>query len=468
MRSHLGIWIWATGSLVAAGVLAGLMLRPDAMNPIPIERTVFLPGTTTDGHYQIELDCDACHGDPFSSVEQMQKACLRCHGAELEAVDDSHPQRKFTDPRNAERVAALDARWCVTCHREHRPEVTGSMGLSLPGDYCHRCHQEIGEDRATHVGLPFGGCASSGCHNFHDNTALYEDFLVEHRDEPDLAPSAAVPDRELLAWALARGFARAEPLGAAGHDAPGDLPELARWVADWEATSHAKAAVGCRDCHAAGGTGWDDRPSIESCERCHAPEVRGFGESRHGMRLAAGLGPMRPGLARRPMHPKAADRDLDCNACHPAHAFDTRIAAADACLGCHADEHSLAWEASPHASAWAAERAGAAPSGTGVSCATCHLPRVHDRRFGERLLVAHNQNDSLRPNEKMIRAACLHCHGLGFALDALADGELVARNFRGRPRVEVESIHYAAELRWKLEGRAPPWQRGEHEQEEPR
>jgi hypothetical protein len=57
--------------------------------------------------------------------------------------------------------------------------------------------------------------------------------------------------------------------------------------------------------------------------------------------------------------------------------------------------------------------------------------------------VQHNQNDTLRPSEKMIRPVCQSCHGLSFALDALADAELVDRNFAGAPSVHVPSIDMA-------------------------
>ena len=40
------------------------------------------------------------------------------------------------------------------------------------------------------------------------------------------------------------------------------------------------------------------------------------------------------------------------------------------------------------------------------------------------IFTSHNQNDGLRSNEKMIRPVCLDCHGLGFAIDALADDDL--------------------------------------------
>jgi hypothetical protein len=54
--------------------------------------------------------------------------------------------------------------------------------------------------------------------------------------------------------------------------------------------------------------------------------------------------------------------------------------------------------------------------------------------------VDHDQNDNLRPRDKMLRSVCLACHGLGFAIDALADRELVDRNFNGRPSIHVGSL----------------------------
>ena len=71
---------------------------------------------------------------------------------------------------------------------------------------------------------------------------------------------------------------------------------------------------------------------------------------------------------------------------------------------------------------------------------------VHSLPSHSQVLAEKPNNDTLRPNDKMIRAACMDCHGLGFAIDALADPALVANNFRGRPGRHVESIHYAATL----------------------
>lgn len=442
-------------TVVGLVVLGGVMFSPDEFASLPVDRRVFLPGDTTDGHYQIELACEACHVDEFTDRTAMQSACEGCHSSELARVDDSHPRAKFTDPRNADRVEILDARLCITCHQEHRPEITSSMGLSLQGDYCYRCHENVGEERPTHADLPFDSCANTACHNFHDNRSLYEDFLVEHRAEPAMLPVAAVQ------WKRAQGVAATvsrAPLRAADHDGPLDTSAaVATATAGWAASAHARGGVQCSDCHADASGAWQASVDLAVCQDCHGLEAEGFLASRHGMRLSEGLSPMQPASARQQMHADAADSVLDCNACHTPHAYDRQTAAAEACLSCHADEHSLAWERSPHAALWRAEQAGTAPEGSGVSCATCHLPRTRHPDDAKRMRVDHNQNDHLRPRDKMVRSSCMECHGLAFSLDSLADPALVTTNYRGRPSREVESIHFATVLRWQLEGRPPPW-----------
>ena len=154
------------------------------------------------------------------------------------------------------------------------------------------------------------------------------------------------------------------------------------------------------------------------------------------------------------MKPEAAHRELSCTSCHSAHAFDARAAAVDSCLACHNDEHSLAFKSSKHSQLWQNELNGDAAVGTGVSCATCHLPReVHQSGNDTRVLVQHNQNYNLRPNEKMLRSVCLNCHGLAFSIDALADAALVRSNFIGRPAGHVESIDLALRRQMELQKR---------------
>jgi predicted CXXCH cytochrome family protein len=424
--ASLSSLFWITGSTLALGLatLLCLSLRGE-------RRSLFLPGQTSAGHRQIEDRCEVCHVRAFMDAEDFQRACLECHGDELRTAEDSHPRSKFTDPRNADRVAILDARNCITCHAEHTPETTRVMGVTLPGDLCFHCHREIAGERPSHRGAGFDSCATSGCHHFHDNRGLYEDFLRAHLDEPELLPTRAVPARTPRP---ASGRALAE----ADRDAPAALPDLARHAREWAASSHARAGVNCSDCHAPARASWSDRVAPATCGRCHEGEQAGFERGRHGMRVGAGLTPLKVAHAILPMRADAAERELGCASCHSAHVFDPGVAAVEACLRCHADDHSLAYEGSPHA------RIDAAPGDESrVSCATCHLPRA-ERRPGV-VEVEHNQNDNLRPSDKMLRTVCMRCHGLGFSIDALADVELIRSNFRGSPRVHVESLSWTQE-----------------------
>jgi hypothetical protein len=159
------------------------------------------------------------------------------------------------------------------------------------------------------------------------------------------------------------------------------------------------------------------------------------------MRLSQGLEPMKVAWARLPMKAEAAHRELTCVSCHGSHGFDTRRAAVESCLQCHDDGHSRAYTGSPHHLAWKREAAGEAPAGSGVSCATCHVPRLLHGSDSSRYTHAdHNQNATLRPNEKMLRPVCLECHGLGFAMDALADRARIADNFSGPPSVPSAKV----------------------------
>lgn len=157
---------------------------------------------------------------------------------------------------------------------------------------------------------------------------------------------------------------------------------------------------------------------------------------------------MTPAMARLPMNPENKHKQLTCVSCHGAHKFDTQQAAKVSCQQCHVDDHSRNFDGSPHAALWKLELDGSKPQGTGVSCSTCHMPRIwhEDDQGNERILVDHNQNNTLRPNDKMLRPVCLTCHGLGFAMDALADPQLIKNNFTGQPSVHVESIDMAREV----------------------
>jgi len=428
--------LWLLSIAVTLGLVGYFTARL-----VSADRSIFNPGPMTDGHYQIGVACDACH-TPFGGVKQ--EACLNCHGAELAAVEDSHPKKKFDDPRNADRLQTIDARWCVTCHVEHRPERTNAMGVTRPNDYCFYCHQETGKERPSHANLAFETCASAGCHNYHDNKALYEDFLVKHASEPPLQPSGRVATRALQPWLRAEGVKINAPLRVSDQNAPPTVNADKVIVTQWSVSRHAKGGVNCGDCHDAMKVGWVRKPGLDACQSCHRREADGFLDSRHGMRLRQRLPAMRVADARRPMRSDAHDKSLSCASCHDPHSTDTRKAAVDACLGCHDDRHSGAYKASKHYQRWLAETGGSGVAGSGVSCATCHLPReVH--RDGEitGTRVQHNQSYNLRPNEKMIRSVCMSCHGLPYAIDALADRKLIDSNFQGSPSAHIQSVDMA-------------------------
>ncbi|MEO1493295.1 MAG: ammonia-forming cytochrome c nitrite reductase subunit c552 [Pseudomonadota bacterium] len=468
MSRNTILWlVWLLGTVVAGGAVAAVMY-------VGGPRDALLIGKTTGAHHQIELACDACHAaDPFASpkktAKKMNKACLECHKAELQISNDSHPVKKFRDPRNADVRAKLDALYCHTCHAEHKPEITRTGAVTLPMDYCSACHQEVYKNRPSHEGYGFETCASAGCHNFHDNTALYEDFLVKHAGGPD------IKEMPVLAL-LERTVDPDKALTAADAIAPSEqLTSDA--VAKWAGSAHALNGVNCGGCHAPDAEGqeaiaaaWVLQPDLKTCQSCHKPQAKTFTEGKHGMRfhpklpkprkapkkgLEAYLDQATGGAFRdQPLEaitvadaqlttlkPDAADREIgNCNTCHKPHEVDIAVAAVDACAGCHDDRHTRAYFDSPHYGLWKAELEGAA-AGSGVSCASCHMPRIEDRR-GD-LFTTHNQNSYLRPNEKMIRTSCLSCHSLDFAIDALADPDLVESNFNGRPSVHIESIDWA-------------------------
>jgi len=464
-KGRKALWIaWGVMSVAIGGYLgAGLVAESAAGSAwLGPARSLLLPGTTSHGHYQIELACESCHARPFGGKDGLQEACVRCHGAALKEADDKHPLAKFTDPRNADRLEKLDATLCVTCHVEHRPQITTAMGVTMPRDYCFHCHAEIAKDRPSHEGLAFDTCSSSGCHRYHDNRALYEDFLAKRLDQPQVLPEARLPGRDFRdVAAQVPGYPSqrypVRPLREPDADAPPALRSKAGATREWLETAHASAGVNCSGCHRVernDAPAWVERPDHGVCKGCHELETKGFLGGRHGMRLAEKLSPMTPARARLPMKPEAHDTAVDCTTCHAAHRFDTRRAAVEACLGCHRDQHSVAYEGSPHHRLWQAELAGAAPPGSGVSCASCHLPRVEHRMVDaglKRVLVQHNQNDTLRPNDKMVRPVCLACHGLGFAFDSLADRALVERNFAGPPRAHVKSLEMVMERLRQIE-----------------
>lgn len=450
------LWIlWILVTLCVGGFYAYNVFLDD-------DKDELLIGDASHGHFQIELDCGACHTEAFGGQEILQDACINCHAEELEIAQDSHPRVKFSDPRNAALLEVIDARYCISCHTEHQEEQTNPMGLTMPKDYCFHCHENIAEERPSHEGLGFETCASAGCHNYHDNRALYETFLARNGNQPWLNEVARITSSNN---AQLNAVPTEPHHGVAFSDKAAQHPEV---LADWSASAHAEAGVNCGGCHSDSSENWVESPSYEVCATCHDYETETFMQGKHGMRLAAGLDPLDPVHSQMAFSDGAAAHN-GCNSCHAPHDYDREFAATDACLGCHADDHSLAFKASPHG--MIAENAllsglDVEPNSI-VTCATCHMPSISERETDaetalgidvaninsnagdladiEIFHINHNQNDNLRPNEKMIRPVCMQCHGLGFSIDALADPLLIENNFNGQPSEHIPSIEWSIE-----------------------
>lgn len=463
MKSYRNFYLWFCWFIFSLGLA---MYYYANIQNAHADRTLLLPGDTTHGHYQIEMACDSCHTKAYADTEALQEACESCHADALKAAKDDHPQSKFTDPRNADRLAKLDARYCVTCHVEHKPEHTLDMGLTLPVDYCHLCHEDVAEERPSHEGMAFDTCASAGCHNYHDNRALYEDFLIKHLHEPDMlekqerAPELGFMDYIPIIPTYPMDQYPPEKLDLDQVDAPEGVAYSDELAHDWFSTRHAEAGVNCTACHMRPDETaetdepdmvWVEKPDEKGCVACHSEHVNTFYQGKHGMRLdmdkvGIELTPMTPAMARLPMKDDAMDKELGCNSCHAAHKFNIQQATVESCLSCHNDEHSQNYIGSQHHQLLLNEESGEGQSGTGVSCASCHMPREEKEFFdGEFYLniVNHNQSDTLSPNEKMIRPVCLRCHGLEFSINALADPELAKNNYDSYPGVKIEGMQLA-------------------------
>ena len=449
MKSSLKLlWLlWFLTSLIAAGFFVYMLLGK-------VDSSLLMPGPLSDGHHQLADSCESCHTDALGGGEVLQQACIECHGDIRKKPFDSHPPAKFTDPRNADRLEKINALACVSCHSEHKPELTGVNGLTQPRDLCVHCHDDVAKERPSHKDMEFSTCTDSGCHNFHDNRALYTNFLIKHLHEEDTRKPAKAKllSREfgnslmdLTSYPHARYPVRQLTMGDA--DAPKKAMKYEATYRGWLETAHAKSGVNCSACHQpldekGKPSAWTDFPGTRSCATCHDLESKRFGEGKHGMRLKAGLSPMTPADARLPMKKSAAHNQLTCLTCHATHEFNVVEAAVEACLGCHNDKHSLSYKSSSHYKLWMQSVSGEIPADSGVSCASCHMPRINFdvNDWVSRIMVDHNQSANFSPNSKMIRSSCIKCHGLPFTLDSLADRDLIEQNFNSRPMVHIETM----------------------------
>lgn len=445
IKSNKNILIWLVLTSLLGGRLAYIFFYSE-------DKSVILPGTTSSGHHQIEQQCHVCHTDEkkenvFTSSGVPNSACNDCHADDLEEFSDSHPTRKFKNPENAVFLQHIDALNCVECHTEHNEKVTGDMGVSIPADYCAHCHEVTLKNLESHQNLAFNTCDASGCHNYHDNMALSPSFLLKQFGKPDHLEQKTTPAQALLPRMISEGYEPRAPLTKEQAEAPAEKLADQDAVDAWFSSAHSIAGVNCMDCHEDSrnepGVAWIENPSHKTCATCHDAENADFLKGKHGMRLSVeGLSAMTPEMARLPMKEASYHESLSCNSCHGSHEYDREFASYQGCIQCHDDEHTQNYEKSKHFKAWKNEVAGTGAANTGVSCATCHMPTI---KRGGQMIVNHNQNANLTPNEKMLRNTCMNCHGAEFAMSALADTDIIYSNFRGEPKERHQGVNWSAE-----------------------
>jgi hypothetical protein len=375
---------------------------------------VLVVGKTSRGHAFLQEQCDACHTSWGGTPSER---CASCHRADM--VGDHHPATKFANAaRWADVLETLDPTNCVVCHQEH---ADGPMGFTAAVDVCSRCHEDVGTVVPSHSGFAFKDCLS--CHNYHHEGVLAYDVAKNLLARPTTFAPREPQHRPQLK--------RPRPQKLPSADAKPAV-ETASWraaVHEWEGSSHSHAGVNCSTCHDAGRGEWTPKPTEKSCTFCHAEQVSSFHQGRHGARPGLGLDPNSPGhgQVQLAMRTDATRWTMTCQSCHGVHRTDREHARVDACLACHADQHSLSYRRSPHGVAFAKDPA-AAPS-----CATCHLPRrtVTDSTGAQLRVTWHNNSFVSRPVERMAGEVCINCHDLGYAWSALRDPAQVQRNFAG-------------------------------------
>jgi len=387
------------------------------------DKRAFMPGKLSYSHHQIELACGSCHGAAFSSRADMEKRCHDCHGKELQTMEDSHGSKKFGDPRNAKWLKVMDAKKCLSCHQEHVPERTSAMTLSQPKDFCAACHMDVEKDRPDHRGIAATTCTNAGCHHYHDNRDLNEDFITAHLNQPDTKKDARRTTR-------ARSIKK--PLKPDMNTDSEHASKFADIVTQWQGSLHASGHANCSDCHKEGRS-WS--VDLAVCKHCHEEPIAQWTQGHHGMRFAVDKKLITVNDSALPMREDAHAKALNCNSCHQPHGYNTVKAESEACLGCHADDHSLAWKQSRHAQLWQQN------PDAGASCATCHMPHMMGTEKNT-VIVQHNISMMMRPEEKMLQAVCMTCHGFDFSLRALSDPALIKNNFSAMPPKSHQSIDW--------------------------
>ena len=232
-------------------------------------------------------------------------------------------------------------------------------------------------------------------------------------------------------------------------------------VRQWEGSAHAKAKVGCADCHGSDHARLDKGEIVvdqKVCGRCHKKALDEHMKSRHGMGLHSGWGCTRnlPGRDQnecRHCHEEGSDRplsaahcarflkqssemgELGCNRCHNVESscaschtnHGTSLAIVrdpNVCAACHMGPDHPQWEM------WQTSRHGtlfaSAGPALGPTCQSCHMARgTHNVSAGITMNsggIPYPADQAKRGREEMVRI-CADCHASAFARKELARGD---------------------------------------------
>ena len=341
--------------------------------------SLYRPAEVFEGHRAFGEACEACHA--FWQGPQDAR-CLNCHGRF--AAHGVHSPRALANPVKAAVPEPMKTAGCVPCHREHR--TANTKGYTGPFPLCVECHPS-GRLNPMHRGYQPDSCATASCHSYHITTP------------PDGALDGArmLPESVMVAKAAPAGVKGREPAAAFMAMAASALYRNNPAVAAQYVISPHNGVITCDGCHRANG-GFEPRPALTVCGRCHERQSATYFEGSHGAgaRFISG------------------QAGAPCGACHDGHSASLKESRRGACLRCHATEHTSTYEKSGH-SRYLSDPALFNKPVTGVDCAGCHLPR----RAESGGATDHNETLTSSSRELMASVVCGRCHGAGFALAAL-------------------------------------------------
>ncbi|MFY0659955.1 MAG: cytochrome c3 family protein [Shimia sp.] len=192
--------LWAVLAIMPTALWAGLALTQSKT------QTALAHGPLIAAHHGVA--CVACHSKTTGTVRQQLQAqvryvlglretpvdfgyasvgsdqCLACHAR----PNERHPIYRFREPRFANAVAEVDARSCLGCHSEHRPQT-----VTADPTVCQTCHDDL-KVKNDPVDIPHvelvarkNWTSCMGCHDFHGNHAFQAPVMMA-----DALPEAAI------------------------------------------------------------------------------------------------------------------------------------------------------------------------------------------------------------------------------------------------------------------------------------